>query len=296
MKTSKNENKALRVKGVAAAALTVCGGVAFLSLKKKKHFAAFMIAAVILCVAGGMTAYAAEIPGEDSDVITGETEYDYTTEPDEIIIGEDLEVDISETYDPERLPKLTPPGNLTLVDDLSGVSADDKQFITVITKSGNYFYIIIDRAGDEENVHFLNLVDEYDLLAILADEKIVNPPTPITPTDPATQGQPTEPTTDPAPTEPKSNSNVGMLIMVLVIAAVGGGAFYYFKVLKPKRGGGRKGAGVSVLDEFSFDADEDDFIGTGIGERDGGGFDGDTDMDGDMPDFTAADDYESGDI
>ncbi len=53
-----------------------------------------------------------------------------------------------------------PKGNATLVDDFYG----DKQLITVTTKAGNYFYILIDRANEdkETSVHFLNQVDDAD--------------------------------------------------------------------------------------------------------------------------------------
>ena len=43
----------------------------------------------------------------------------------------------------ETLPPLTPDGNMNLVDDM--VTSSGKQFITVTTRDGNYFYIIIDR-------------------------------------------------------------------------------------------------------------------------------------------------------
>ena len=56
----------------------------------------------------------------------------------------DTGVVVEETED---TPPLTPDGNATLVDDYGG----NKQLITVTTKSGNYFYIIIDRDDEGEN-------------------------------------------------------------------------------------------------------------------------------------------------
>ena len=70
--------------------------------------------------------------------------------------------------EPESVP-VTPEGNATLVDDFYG----DKQLITVTTKAGNYFYILIDRANEDKEtaVHFLNQVDDADLQALLEDGK-----------------------------------------------------------------------------------------------------------------------------
>ena len=67
---------------------------------------------------------------------------------------------------------LEPEGNLTLVDDLGSDSKEGQQFVTLVTKAGNYFYLVIDRSKDgEENVHFLNMVDEADLMALMEEEE-----------------------------------------------------------------------------------------------------------------------------
>lgn len=168
---------------------------------------------------------------------------------------------------------LTPEGNATLVDDFGG----NKQLITVTTKAGNYFYILIDRDDEGENtVHFLNQVDDADLNALLEDgqtkeetpavctctEKCeagaVNINCPVCSTDrtqcAGVEAEP-EPEEPEEPQEEESGGNMGLLLIVLVLAGAGGAAFYYFKVLKPKKDAAK---GTDNLDEYDFDEYEDE--------------------------------------
>ena len=148
---------------------------------------------------------------------------------------------------------LTPDGNMTLVDDIEGEATEDKQFITVVSKNGNYFYIIIDRAGDGENtVHFLNQVDEADLLALMEEGQAEVIPIVCSCTEKCQAGavntacklcmtnmgecvgkvaEPMEPT---EPEEPAQQTNKGAILALVLILAAGCGAAYYFLVVKPK--------------------------------------------------------------
>ena len=80
-------------------------------------------------------------------------------------------VDTSVIDEEEEVKPLTPDGNMTLVDDIAVSSDGHKQFMTVTTKSGHIFYIIVDRDDKGTNtVHFLNQVDERDLMDLMSDE------------------------------------------------------------------------------------------------------------------------------
>ena len=77
------------------------------------------------------------------------------------------------TVTDETSGALTPEGNLTLVDDYYTNYSDGsgQQFITLVSKSGATFYLVIDRnAKGQQTVHFMNLVDEADLLALMEEE------------------------------------------------------------------------------------------------------------------------------
>jgi hypothetical protein len=150
---------------------------------------------------------------------------------------------------------LTPEGNLTIVDDLEGEQTEDKQFITVKTKAGNTFYLIIDRAGKENNVYFLNLVDEADLRALMEEDGTLEPlpGEGAIPTVPEPEPEPTpEPETEVEEPVPSKGMNPTPIILVILIL-LGGGGLWYFKLRKPKP----SVKGNTNLDEYSFDDDDD---------------------------------------
>jgi hypothetical protein len=139
---------------------------------------------------------------------------------------------------------LTPEGNSNLQDDSN---SKNKEFITVQTKNGNYFYLVIDKDRADNNAYMLSQIDEGDLKEFLAEEEIQEPVTTIV-EQPAEESQ-EEPELEKQ--EPKGGMN-GMTFLILA-AAAGGGAFYYFKVLKPKQ---EQVKGEQEIESAEFPDDE----------------------------------------
>ena len=123
---------------------------------KIKKLGALLVAAA-LCA--GMAAPAFAFEGEAAPV-------------EQPVLPEVVEEDVVTVTD-ETSGALTPEGNLTLVDDYYTNYSDGsgQQFITLVSKSGATFYLVIDRnAKGQQTVHFMNLVDEADLLALMEEE------------------------------------------------------------------------------------------------------------------------------
>ena len=118
-----------------------------------------LLVSVALCA--GMAAPAFAYGGEPVEEVEQPVLTSTTDEEDVVTVTD------------EETGALTPEGNLTLVDDYHTSYSDGsgQQFITLVSKSGNTFYLVIDRNAKGENtVHFMNLVDEADLLSLMEDE------------------------------------------------------------------------------------------------------------------------------
>ena len=171
---------------------------------------------------------------------------------------------------------LTPDGNLSLIDDIGSSARAGKQFITLTTKTGNVFYLIIDRDDEgEETVHFLNQVDEADLLALTENETKAETPIVCTCTKKCAAGdvdtacpvcasnmaectgsepEPEETAQPEKPAEEKGGGP-GMIVLVALLLTAGGGAAFYFLVLKPKQ----KTKVPSGLDDLDLE-DEEEYL------------------------------------
>ena len=124
---------------------------------KIKKLGALLVSAA-LCA--GMAAPAFAFEGEAAPV-------------EQPVLPEIVEEEDTVTITDEETGALTPEGNLTLVDDYHTDYSDGsgQQFITLVSKSGNTFYLVIDRnAKGQQTVHFMNLVDEADLLTLMEED------------------------------------------------------------------------------------------------------------------------------
>lgn len=149
-------------------------------------------------------------------------------------------------------------GNMQTMDMLYSASTN-KQFITVQTRAGETYYMVIDydkpidEANDIYETYFLNLVDDRDLMSVVSEDEIQPTPTPqivyVTP----------EPTQIPQQTAPIVVENDGMeemlptILLIGGVAAIGGAIFWLIK--KKKDSSARNVPDFD--DEYEFEDEEE---------------------------------------
>ena len=228
---------------------------------KIKRFGTLLVSAV-LCI--GMAAPAFAFEGEAAPV-------------EQPVLPEVVEEDVVTVTD-ETSGALTPEGNLTLVDDYHTDYSDGsgQQFITLVSKSGATFYLVIDRnAKGQQTVHFMNLVDEADLLALMEEdaadaytaEKEAAEQDKLKAEEEAKKAA--EEAAASGEEQPKENKVTkiasGFLGVVVLIALAAGGGFYFYHQQMQK-----KKAEKEALDpDANYTEDKGDFeIPTDVPDED----------------------------
>ena len=183
------------------------------------------------------------------------------------------------TVTDETSGALTPEGNLTLVDDYHTNYSDGsgQQFITLVSKSGATFYLVIDRNAKGQNtVHFMNLVDEADLLALMEEEAVDAHTAEKEAAEQAeldrlkAEEEAKKAAEEAATAEPPKENKVtkyagAFLGVVALIALAAGGGFYFYRQQMQK-----KMAEKEALDpDADYTEDKDDFdIPTDVPDED----------------------------
>ena len=223
-----------------------------------------------------------EINGrEREEVTTGNPDNRVPTNPDGNGTNTDNNGD-GRVQTPSEIPEFTmfilPPGNGSVVDDLTDIDwlrGMTRQFITVQSRSGATYYIIIENDGSEQNVYFLNAVDDWDLLAFSEDfpddfltvmhqERVRRHEEYLA----ALENQGKEPGENDYSHSPLAPTAEGEEVVavgsnaaiyaVIVIAVIGGIGFYVWKKKKSKSGGGSASIVSNEAEIYEEDDGEDE--------------------------------------
>ena len=248
----------------------------------KTRMISAVMAAFMLAVAsvGGITASAEEGTAETTETTASEPADESSDDMEKFreVMSELAEAettDVVPDYDGD--PYYDTDGNATLIKSEQIIyNTEEMQFIAVTTKDGHVFYVLINytAGNDEDNVYFLNKVDDYDLYALLyAGDEDDDEKDKITPEqaaqeaekangrvqscdsndadyaeDTAEDGEESSESAAQAKSVPMNKNS--MILILGVIALIGVGAAGFF-LMKKKKGGNK----TAVQFEPEYDDD-----------------------------------------
>ena len=170
--------------------------------------------------------------------------------------SETTKADEPEKKEPETVKEETlPTGNLTLVDDVISAADAHREFLTVVSKDGSYFYIVIDRDTEGAgNVYFLNLVDDQDLYKLTGEKapEVVETETVVVDTEQQKEQVDDKQKAELTEEEKAAQKQKSLMITVGVGAAIVVGVVIY--VLKKRKG---KQTAKQEFDLSDFDDDDE---------------------------------------
>ena len=243
-------------------------------MTNKRRFFAMLLALVMSISCLTVTASAEANPPSDDVII-------WTSEP-----TEPQETRPAVTTPPATEPAPTQPDPTepepetnAIVRDLLYHEETNKQFITVETRSGEVFYIIIDYDAptDENNeqfhTYFLNKVDDADLQALLEDGTVVtcscvnrceagavNTSCEICAKNMTecagtyVEPEPTVPPTEPVEEPEEKTSPAAIVAVLLLIGLLGAMAFFFLKGKIPNT----QAKGSTNLDDYDYGIEDDE--------------------------------------
>ncbi|MBP5432260.1 CD1107 family mobile element protein [Ruminococcus sp.] len=157
-----------------------------------------------------------------------------------------------------------PLGNGTLLEDVPDENVY-RQFLTIQSKNGNTFYIVIDKNNEGKgNVYFMNLVDEYDLMAFAdkfpdedknGNKKKTEAVTIDIEDETSTEAENEDAVSEDEQTTTANNptkaASKNLLVpMIGILALICGAAFYFVKF---------KGTSAKNDKKYDYDEEDDDF-------------------------------------
>lgn len=211
------------------------------------------VLALALCTA---PIYASAADVSEASAVSGgmETASSENTETtsSEVVSAAESSSESSESSELSYLFSDNTTGNADLVAYQEVLSDSDKfQFIAVTTRSGDVFYIIIDKMKAEDNVYFLNEVDTYDLQTLMnGDESDSSGSTDFS-SDSENSGS--DEAADSAESESDSQSDDSSLNNILLLGGIAAVAVLGFIIFKIKKGGKNKNTAIPLDDDFEED-------------------------------------------